>query len=357
MSLMRSLLLLCLLLLHSRPTLHFVLDSIDLDEATFQACSYCDERSDRAGTRAAATALREFMTKNHVDIVLNKRDVKLEKTLPNEGINTGHSCKYRAEARNVVGRVQMLPGTVKLGPEGVVYFNEIQNSFAVADVQHAVDVEYDVRVRGGIKILGSCKQIWRKTCHTNGFAEGTNHISANLVASNVLVECIGGQEHLTMNVDAIVENEAKDKTYSEIKVGKKNNCDLNVFGIKIGSINSKIQDYANRYLKGNNQARQLRGPELVQELERVLKVELGSQVTIPITLNGQPRSCSSKYKRSTSRCTQRKSCPSGYTRIGNQDRCQKFMGTRRPNCTIPGSTIYTRKFGSRTLYWCHTPMV
>ena len=251
----------------------------------------------------------------------------------------------------------MIPGTVQLGPEGVGYFDEIKNSFAAADVRHAVSVEYDVRVRGGFKLFGSCKQLWRKTCHTDGFAEGTNHISVNLAASNVLVECIAGQEHLTMNVNAIVEDEAKDKTYSEVEAGKKNDCDLNVFGIKIGSINSKIKDYANRYLKGNQGIRQLRGPELVKELQRVLLADLGSKVTIPITLNGNPRSCSSRRKRSASRCTQRKSCPAGFTRIGNQDKCQKYMGTTRPNCTAKGSTVYSKSFGRRTLYWCHAPMV
>jgi len=363
MTLMRPIIFLLLLLIYISPTYNFVLNSIDLDESTFQTCTYCDERSDRAGSRAASNALREYMTRNHVDIILNKRDVKLEKNLPNENINTGHSCKYRAEARNVKGLVQMLPGTVQLGPEGVGYFDEIKNSFAAVDVMHTVSVEYDVRVRGGFKLpFGGCNQLWRKTCHTDGFAEGTNHISVNFAASNVLVECIAGQEHLTMTVDATVENEAKDKTYSDVVAGKKNNCDLKVFGIKIGSINSKIKDYANRYLKGNEGIRTLRGPELVRELERVLRADLGSKVTIPITLNGQPRSCSSRRRRGAPgggapRCTQRKTCPAGYTRIGNQDKCQKYMGTTRPNCTAKGSTVYTRPFGRRTLYWCHAPMV
>ena len=40
----------------------------------------------------------------------------------------------------------MLPGTVQLGPEGVVYIDEIQNSIAVADVQHELEVNLNVRL-------------------------------------------------------------------------------------------------------------------------------------------------------------------------------------------------------------------
>ena len=40
----------------------------------------------------------------------------------------------------------MLPATVDLGPEGVVYIDEIQNSIAVGTVQHAVSVDLSVRL-------------------------------------------------------------------------------------------------------------------------------------------------------------------------------------------------------------------
>ena len=42
-------------------------------------------------------------------------------------------------------RARMVPGTVQLGPEGVVYIDEIQNSIAVAEVQHQLQVDLNVR--------------------------------------------------------------------------------------------------------------------------------------------------------------------------------------------------------------------
>ena len=62
---------LCLFTGKSRAN-DFVLDSIDLTDAVFEQCTTCDARSDRAGNRAVAGALREYMTRNHVQILLAK---------------------------------------------------------------------------------------------------------------------------------------------------------------------------------------------------------------------------------------------------------------------------------------------
>ena len=42
-------------------------------------------------------------------------------------------------------RARMIPGSVDLGAEGVIYIDEIQNSIAVGEVQHALSVNLDVR--------------------------------------------------------------------------------------------------------------------------------------------------------------------------------------------------------------------
>ena len=106
---------------------------------------------------------------------------------------------------------------------------------------------FNFRVWGGTKIFGKCHKYARKTCSTIGTSEGTNKIVVNLAASNVLLECIGGFMHLTFNLDVKVYNEVQNAKYSPVTVGPQNNCDLNVLGIKIGSINTMIQKYANRY--------------------------------------------------------------------------------------------------------------
>ena len=50
----------------------FVLNSINMTDSVFEQCSYCDERSDRAGSRVVADALREYMTQNHINILLEQ---------------------------------------------------------------------------------------------------------------------------------------------------------------------------------------------------------------------------------------------------------------------------------------------
>ena len=101
-------------------------------------------------------------------------------------------------------------------------------------------------MRFGTKIFGKCKNVGRKTCATDGYSEGLNKISVNLVSSNVIVECIADFQHLTFNLDVAVVNERQDATYSGIEVGKKSGCNLGILGINIGSINTKVQQYASR---------------------------------------------------------------------------------------------------------------
>merc|ERR1712241_1071029 len=68
----------------------FLLPNITLDAATYQACSTCDARADRAGNLAGAEALREFMTKNHVKLAIASGDVQISKRFGNARIDTGH---------------------------------------------------------------------------------------------------------------------------------------------------------------------------------------------------------------------------------------------------------------------------
>lgn len=42
-------------------------------------------------------------------------------------------------------RAQMLPGTVDLGPAGVLYIDEIQNAIAIGEVEHKLTVDLSVR--------------------------------------------------------------------------------------------------------------------------------------------------------------------------------------------------------------------
>ena len=99
---------------------------------------------------------------------------------------------------------------------------------------------------GGVKLLGKCKKFARKTCSTDGVSQGTNKMSAHFAASNVLVECIGGQEHLTFTLDVKVINEANSATYAAVEVGKKGDCNIDILGFDIIRLNSKVQSYANR---------------------------------------------------------------------------------------------------------------
>jgi len=348
----------------------FKVTELNVDDSRFQDLGYCDERADRAANRLVANALRRYMTLNHVKITVDKGDVRTSQTYPEESIPTGN-CD-QAWARDIVASAFMLPGKVELGPEGVTYDDELQNSIAVGTAGHALSVDLNIkyRVRANSYVFG-CIFLSKETCPTDAYSEGTNKFF-NLAASNGLTECIGGQEHLVFNLDVNVYHEADEDSYGPVEVGRRSDCDLTVLwgGVKVGSINNIIQKMAKRYIKSGSRFNEVRGPKLVAELEKKLGEELGSIVAIPLNhADGSPRLCADsqpapkagKRQYKGSRCgLKRKSCPAEFVRIGNTDKCQKFFGPQRPSCEKfgAGAELHTEKLGrSRELHWCHTPMV
>jgi len=261
----------------------FVLDSIDMDNSTFEQFSSPDERSDRAGSEIVADALREYMTQNQIKILLDQSDVRVQQRFPDEGIHTGHSCSKTARTMGTVAKAWMIPSTAQLAPAGVTYDDINKMAFAANDIDHQVQVDMSIRVEFGAKIFGKCKRVGRKTCGgIKGTSRGQNHVIAMMQASNTLTECIQNREHLVFNVNVHVTNTAEDKTYAPVTA---NDQKCNYWFGKL-----KVTEYANRYFK-RNKFRELRGAKLVKELETKLGAKMGSAVTIPIATSGEPRMC------------------------------------------------------------------
>lgn len=330
----------------------FILDEITLTQDIFDQCSTCDARADRAGNLAVATALREFMTTNHVKLAIESGDVVLTQNLPNEKIDTGHSCSKTAEARDGKISAKMVGSTAELDSLDIGYEQLFKYSFMAGSVPHEVKLNANIRVSFGIKFFGSCKRVGRKTCSIQGSSKGQNNISVSMAASDVSTETIDGKERLKFLLDVTVIDEGNADSYQPMTIPKGKDCDI-LGGL--GSINSYIKKYADKFLDGQtSNINELRGSKLVKKLEEVLKVKLGTTISIPINISGGGR-----RKRSAATGCKRMECPTGFTRIGNTDKCAKFMGRNPPNCSIygPSSTVFKQKFGRWTFHWCITGMV
>jgi len=184
-----------------------------------------------------------------------------------------------------VATAWMIPSTAQLGPEGVISDGTDKMAVAIAasDIDHQVQVKMSIRVEFGVKIFRKCKRVGRKTCSgIEGTSRGKNHVMAVMVASNSLTECIQNREHLVFNVNVRITNTAEDKTYAPVIA---NDQQCNYWFGKL-----KVTEYANRYFK-RNKFRELRGTKLVKELETKLGAKMGSLITIPITMFGEPRMC------------------------------------------------------------------
>ena len=199
----------------------------------------------------------------------------------------------------------------------------------------------------------------QKTCGTDAASTGVNKILVTLSASEVQTFELEGIHHLEFKLGVQVQDIIESKTYAPMSVPKEK-CDLRVLGIKVGSVNSQIQQGANNFLRTNNhKINELRGPKLIKRLEDLLKAKLGDVVKIKVNITGG-NGRKLRTTRSTTKC-QRKKCPTGFFRIGNTQRCQKTFGTSRPNCSQYGSsaTVDTKSIagGRITIYSCIVDMI
>ena len=114
-----------------------------------------------------------------IDQILSIIDeVKVEERFPDTSIHTGHSCSKTAKTHNTIAKTWMIPGTARLGPEGVAYDDLIKLAFAANDVDHQVQVDTSIRVQFGTKIFGKCKKVGRKTCGgVKGTSRGKSYMS------------------------------------------------------------------------------------------------------------------------------------------------------------------------------------
>merc|ERR1712002_89630 len=251
-----------------------------------------DHRSDQLGAKLVAEQLRNLMTTDHVKIVVDKGDVLVKETYPNEGIATGHSCSVTAEARSVVGTAYMIAESTSLGPDGISYNETTRNDIAVSEVKHALSVDLEVRATFGSKVFHHCHHWGHKTCRTDGYSEGLNRLTVNLAASNVMTMCVAGQQHLVFSLNAHVINQIISESYSPIVVVKKSDCKIEILHMTVATINSKIQAYAERYVNKVDRFSELRTAKLVAELESKLGAKLGTEVKIKLYQpDGSPRLC------------------------------------------------------------------
>jgi len=340
----------------------FLVDKLEMDAATFEACSTCDARADRMGNNEVSKALRKYMTRNPVRLAIERGDVKIEDQFPNEDIPTGHSCQKRAEARDIKVTAKMVNDRDFLDKKlSLDYHDVIQTeygpiplftTFISGDVPHRLDVTMNIRVKYGSKLFGKCHVYARKTCGVGAVSSGVNTISVTLAASQISTYSAGGKDYLQFLLGVEVLDFTDARTYSPMSIN--GGCNI-LFGID--DLKNKMKKYASKYLNTNKvKLNKIRSTGLTKKLGDILKAKIGTLVTIPVEVTGGGRS-----KRAAG--CQRKTCPEGFSQIGNSDRCMKHFGFTRPNCAIFGKNAKLRVISlgsvgsSRKLYMCETDMV
>jgi len=338
------------LLIMTRMATTFVLDDITMDEETFATCSTCDDRAAFAFSLAVSTALRDFMSRNPVKMAIESGDVVARMDLPNENIDTGHSCKVRAQARNIHVVGKMVNDKDYLNNMAVNFVDEFYTTFIGGTVPHKVDVSLDVRVWFGVMIVGHCESV-RKTCDAHAYSTGTNNISVSLTASDVIpFTDAAGKQHLRFTLNTKVSSKPDARKYSPTSVDS-HGCDI----IGFVGIDSYAKKYASKYVDTHNYKPEI-SSRLVKKLEEVLQAKMDGEVIIPVNVVAKDG------KRIITRvdgCGEKKKCPDGFSRIGNTQMCQRQFGFDKPNCSdyADDAVLHTEIVGGMEMYWCEAPMI
>merc|ERR1711875_137187 len=222
---MKLLMLLSLFLLGTASMVAgFVLDSLTMDQNTLASCCTCDSMGDFMFNIHVAKALREYMSKNRVRMAIERGDIKIGFSLPNEGIDTGHSCKVTAEARNIKLKAEMLNDKDYLDKNLASDYDEGElTSFIDGNIKHKVDITADIRHRFGAKIFGSCKRYGRKTCGITATSTGTNLISVILAINSTACFSEKGQQKVAFTLN-VVGGSSRGKRATIVDCSKKKTC-------------------------------------------------------------------------------------------------------------------------------------
>ena len=269
-------------------------------------------------------------------------------TMPNTAIATGHSCKYRAEARDIRVDAEMVNDKDYLDANLGTMIPFDSTEWIVGKVPHQVIVDMDMRVRFGMKVFGSCKQYMRETCGTRAVSTGINQMYFTLAASDAVGYSKNGQDFLEFSLKVDMKYFTNTSTYSPFHVT--GGCDL---PFNIANLEEKMKKFS-QTLVDNHDFVPIRSERLMRKLEEILKAPIESgRVTVPVSVEGLRRA-----KRAVGGCT-RMECPEGFTRVGNTQACNKYFGPTRPDCSqhFPGSVLRTGEVMGYTLYYCEAYMV
>jgi len=328
----------------------FVFKSLTMNRATVEQCCFCDDKSNYRFDMAVAEELRKYFSERHLKMTIMQNDIRVSFQLPNEQLDTGHSCKVRSEARNVNVNGAMVRDEEYLDanlndPEPVFF-----TAFFGGKVKHNTKVTLDVRNRFGFRFFGSCRRLGTKTCEDiEATSSGTNVIAVQMDTSNLICFPRNGQQWMRFRLNVSVFEDPIERTYTDPRVNTK---DCRIRYLDPYRINSKVKSMTRKYLKKTD-VRPIVSDRIMRELERILKAKMGEEIKIPINVTEG----SGRRKRAIG--CRKKVCPRLFHRIGNTEMCKRNFGRRRPNCSsyARNARLKSRRVWVWTFYWCEAPRI
>lgn len=356
----------------------FVLKQLKVDNDILHQLSSCDRKSERIGRSFVAKQLGTQLKRNelieakkHIEkdaitaasVAIKNGDITVERTLPGATIDTGHSCQWRAKAKHGKMTLKMTREIQKLY---ILDDEDYEEDFQTASdqfgnkqpseyttiitgiVETEAHLKTEIEVRKGQR-LGKCHKLWQKTCQSSAVAIGNMGIDIDLVATGFEITSHPGK--LCFNIDYTATAYNDETHWRPFEVSSSESCNLvQIFGLTLSSMNSRIDRYANTYVK-QDEIRKINSTGLTETMERVMEARMGSLVCVDLVEeNGTLFKNSAKFSKSGSATCPRQ-CPDDFTLLSSRGVCQKSLGRNKSNCP-GGSYLYEKKRGRRTYYYC-----
>lgn len=223
--------------------------------------------------------LRIFFNKTAHAIQIDTSDIVISETLPDEKVDTSCDHEVTAEHPKVTGSVANTSylqfGVSHIGWKGV-------SVFADARVDAGLEIDSDVKVEIGKKVLGHCEHLGHKTVGVNVYSTGHNGVGLNMTASHAHIVHTSTGYDLVFNFSVDVVGLVLDWNVDDVVA---HNCKIEILGIKIGSYCGLIEKAIKSGMaKLTTDVSKVVAPNLEKKLQTLINTAIGSQVSIPIKL-------------------------------------------------------------------------
>lgn len=208
-------------------------------------------------------------------------DVSVSQSIPSQVVDD--SCDHKVTAEDPKGTAKLMNDThLSFGVSNISW--KSIGVFADAKVDSKLDIDSDIKVELGKKIVGHCEHLGRKTVGVDVLSHGIVGLGLNFTASNAHVEKSPNSTGYDLVFNFECDSVALVLSWNVEEV-KANNCKLKILDVEILSYCGLIEKAIKKGVNTLSQnAVKIVSPAIAKKVEIALNTLIGGVVRIPLKL-------------------------------------------------------------------------